>query len=156
METDERLSGYKPADLLRWDQALRRLGPDMVRMRLDERARPGARDDQVVPGLVAEPPHPPALFVERWLRGEAMTAIDKRGMLPAIGVGAVLLVLCFLTFWQVSAAIQSTAGTAGTPPSINTVMGSGGVSIGQVYPGPGAPTTGTQAAPVLAPGATSN
>ena len=157
METDDQLLRlrYKPADLMRWEAALRRLGPEMVRLRFDERARPGARDDQAIPGLVPEAPHPPAAFVERWLRGQSMTVTNARAMLPAICVGVVLVVLGFFAYWETSGVLQNPITPAGTLPTIGAAL-SAHPPVSQLNPAPGANTTGTSAAPAVPQGHTSN
>lgn len=157
MATDDQLLRlrYKPADLMRWEAALRRLGPEMVRLRFDERARPGARDDQVVPGLVPEAPHPPAAFVERWLRGQSMTVTNARAMLPAIGVAVVLATLSYLAYWELSGVLHHPITPHDTPPTINAVL-SAPPSVSQVNPSPGTSTAGTAAAPAVQQGRTSN
>ncbi len=159
METDDRLFRlrYKPADLMRWEAGLRRLGPEMVRLRLDEQARPGARNDQAIPGLVAEAPYPPAEFVERWLRGQSVTVVNARTMLPAICVGLLLAFLGLFAFWTVSGVLQNPVTPPNTRPTIGAALGTP-PPVSQVRPPPGANTTGTAAAPP-APGpppATSN
>ncbi len=135
---------YKPADLMRWEAALRRLGPEMVRLRFDELARPGAREDQAIPGLVAEAPHPPADFVERWLRGQSLRVTSMRTVLPPACVALVLAVLSFLAWWTVSGALQNPIMPTGTLPTINDAM-SAHPPISQLNPPPGTtvPTTST-------------
>ena len=160
METDDHLFRlrYKPADLMRWESALRRLGPEIVRLRLDEQARPGARNDQAIPGLVPEAPYPPAEFVERWLRGQSVKVMNARTMLPAICVGIVLAFVSLFAFWTMNGALQNPITTPpGTQPAIGTAPPTIGAAlstpppVSQVTPPPGANTTGTPAAP-QAPG----
>lgn len=132
---------YNPADLIRWEGALRRLGPDLVRLRLDEGARPGAREDHAVLGLVAEAPYPPADFVEHWLRGQATKVVRMRTMLPALGAGVVLVFLSLFAWWTLSDVLQNPMLPAGTLPTINQVA-SGAPTMAQVHPPPGAPSSG--------------
>jgi hypothetical protein len=119
----------------------------MVRLRLDEHTRPGSRPDDAIPGLVQELPHPPRLFVERWLDSQSTVLFGKNLLVPVIGAGLLFVVCVFLAIWQFSDVIANPPQQAqSTVPSIRQAQQKT-PSINQLYPAPGTNTTGTQAIP---------
>lgn len=93
---EETFHTYPTAELWRWYQALERMGPLDVRMRVIERS--SAWGLKELNGIVGYAPHPPMVLVEKWLETHEL----RRSPAIPIGIAAGLFTFIAVAFSQFS------------------------------------------------------